>query len=629
MKKLFPFLIIISLLCFNAPIKVSADLDAIGGPIAAGAWATQHAGMAASLVKEAMTSYATMSLNTKEYVLDPLARLFGQKAVNDIANNTKNWALSGFNGNPTFITDPGSMANNIAMNVVRTNVANLTGNPDNIFAGSVVNHLVKSARSEKDSLDKKLAPTIAKTIQNNVCTDSKLTELAKNYLDAGVSVGDDNSLETIKSNLRNELCEVSTNPKAQQKKQLELYANSSEGSNYCWDCWLNLTSDPKNNLTGQTIIANTETAKTQDKKKEEVKMVTVDGIRPIADCVDTPTLEVVQNDFYNSPTAGANNPNKLPCQKELITNPAQYIANQVKTSVNNINQSVVGADEFAELAPVIIGFVGGQLSDFMFSGSGTGQSITMDTLEDPFNVPFSTSTPKNKPIMFSGSVLSDGSYGDSTDNMSSTTKDVFTKAMFTDLDYNKTTATQLKSTITKYRGFLSAHDSRIDTLASCYANVESVAAQLKAQDGHDYLQYVSSNLNKGKAYVSSEKKFVSDKNAELDIEFTKADFTLAEISKLINFIKGSSDSSAINEHYLDFNDKLKYGEYVTSSEAESRRQEQASEEKHLSDQDIYNYQSTGNVYNARLYECNPTPPTEYTVSMAQTLYNIYASRHNQ
>lgn len=658
MKKVLSFLIITSLLSFSSLTKVSAWADTIGGPANVVGWAAEKSSDAASLAEEIATTYATLSLSVKEYVLDPIARMFGQQAVNDIAVSTKNWALTGFKGDPVFITNPEVMSQNLATGVVRANIANVS-NSNNPFANSVISSLVAKTRGDQSPLSVQIAPTLGNTVQNNVCTDANLTALAKKQMNSSVVyVNSAQNLESIKTQLRTKLCTTGAGGalnKTQQQTLTNCFANDFSCGG--WNSWLNLGSNPNNTLYGQTVNAKIATAQTQAKKAEAQKAITVDGVMSITDCVDTPTnnQEIIttgnkavdsfqkcineggnfdacnlnyqisggasayNNENINTGNTAINNPNKVPCQKSEVRTPSQLVSNTIKDSLNNVSGGIANAHEFSE---TLTSFVTKQLGGLMLSGFSdsnprAGQTVALDTLTDPFNTPSSTRRmPTNTGITFSNPVdLSAG--GDSFNNMSASTKETFTKAMLTELNYNKTTVNQLKTTDNKYISILNAHDSRLDTLSACYSNTLAYGRSLSL-DGYDYLAPYNSTITTGQSYISSEKTALSNKKAVLNLELSKVDVTLSGINNLLNFINSSSNTADINNHYVEFNNKIKSGEYLSSTVAEERRQELWDEEPRLSDQDTYNYQATGNTYSSKLSTCQAIP---------QQMQDTYDARH--
>lgn len=58
-----------------------------------------------NLVQNTIAAVASHGINLKEFVLDPLARAAAQTAVRSMMRSVINWANSGFEGSPAFVTD--------------------------------------------------------------------------------------------------------------------------------------------------------------------------------------------------------------------------------------------------------------------------------------------------------------------------------------------------------------------------------------------------------------------------------------------------------------------------------------------------------------------------------------------
>ncbi|MEK7079776.1 MAG: hypothetical protein AAB901_00620 [Patescibacteria group bacterium] len=58
-----------------------------------------------NLIQTTATAIASVGLNTKEFVLDPIAWIVAKAAIASLTKSTVNWINSGFQGSPAFVTD--------------------------------------------------------------------------------------------------------------------------------------------------------------------------------------------------------------------------------------------------------------------------------------------------------------------------------------------------------------------------------------------------------------------------------------------------------------------------------------------------------------------------------------------
>lgn len=541
MKKLFPFLIIISLFCFQIT-KVSA-LDAVivaGDPISWPAWATQLAGQATIVGKTIITAGSSLRLEVKEYALDPAAKIMADLALTSAKTSALNWVNSGFKGNPTFISNPDIYFQNIATGVVRTNVSDLASS-NSPFSGSVASALVAKTRNSQSSLSEQLTPTLSTAVQNDVCTDTKLTDMAKKYMSAGVSIGGDKSLDVIKKELRNELCNSDATNKVQQTKLNDCFATDFNCGG--WGAWLKLTSDPKNTLTGQIIAANTITSQTQDSKKEDVKTITTPGgMLAITNCVDTTS-------FYQDPKTY--DPNKPPCKNAEVTTPASTVENTAKIALDSGWTSLANAHE---LGDVLTGVLTGSLSGLMGKGLSSmgngGQRVTLDTLSGagPVDVtPTNTTIPSSAP-----------------EEMTPEKRDSLIKTINNQLNLHLSSAKSLRDINNSYISTENNYLSQLNSLSACYDQALAIYPSYVKADS----RYIA-----GRSFIADKTQTYNAKIQELSSEVVLANTTISEITAIKNQLANVVEASKIIDIYTNYQNKNSSGYYVGDQEYATRNVE--------------------------------------------------------
>lgn len=628
MKKILPsFLIIISLFCFQTT-KVSAQwatFDAANF----GEWLANLPVQLGQLTEQSVSSASNFSLITKEMGLDPVAKVLANVAVKVATDGMMNYAAHGANGNPTFIVNPTTYFKNMNKGVAQTNINNLMSSDP-----SVATALARKIKGEDSSLSQKIAPTLSDTIQNDVCTDAGITALAQREKDrvdsAGVYVDGAQDLDSIKSRMRADYCTGDGSTKAQQTKLNDCFANDFNCGG--WGAWLDLTANPNNTLTGRTIAANTITAQDQAQKQVEQKAITKDGgTLAVSDCKDEAASTDPSNTFYTDPTAGepdpannfytdpttyvntpaadlpndfyqdpttyieANNPNSTPCQKSEVKNSAEYISGQVNTALSAPLTTMVNVHEAGE---VLTGLLSSAMNSFLSSGvSGSG------------------SNPNYKPLAFAD--------GENPDNVSDSTKSALTKPALIRLKADKKSADQLKATDNEYLSTLSGHASRLDILSGCYDSAVAYGKSLKSSSvvtafNVDYLAPYVDEIASGRAYIESEKTSLGQKQDDLNTELSKVDSTLSAIPSIIDTLNTSSNSTEITDVITQYTNKKDAGDYIDSSDAETRRQEYYNQKPILEDGNISNSDGTTSPteYKSKLKACQAMPSAMDTAKAA-------------
>ncbi len=599
MKKLLPFLIIISLLSFNITANVYAQyaVTVVGDPADTPNWLENLAKQGMQLSKEIITSASTLDLRIKGYFLDPAAKMVANAVLETAKASTLNWVKSGFKGSPTFISNPDIYLKNMTTGVVRAEIADLSSS-NNPFSGSIINTIVAKTRNGQSSLSSQIAPTLSTAIQGSVCTDAGLTKMAESYISSGVSVGGDKSVDTIKKELRNEMCSSGATAGApavaQQKKLNDCFANDFNCGG--WGAWLDLTSNPNNTKNGQMVAVETATAQAQAKKIENEKSITTPGggLATKGPCLDTPPPQptCAANELwngtsciYNAPMGGSsvdsngctadqiwngtsclynadftpttlspatiNNPNKVPCQNEEVATPATTIENTLKSSldagvISLANAHGIGDTLSSLLSSTLTGLMGQGLS----SMAAAGKRVTLDTLSDMTNT---TTAPTNTTIS-----------NQPTGGMAVAQRDEFIKKIDVQININLTAAKNLKGADNDFITDINTYEGRLGALSGCYTSL--ISAYPSERGDASVINWTS--------FVNTKTQTLENKRKEILAEFPLIDKTIAGTASIRADLTNTLDPNQMSTIYNDYQDKFNSGYYVGDLEYSTRKSEE-------------------------------------------------------
>lgn len=160
-KKIIAFFITISFVfsIFVIPNKTRAQ------------WAVVDAGnIAQSTVTAANTttsSFATMSLNLKEYVLDGLGTLLVKQIVRQITTSVVTWINSGFEGSPSFLQNPGSFFLDVADQITGDFISKYGGPLQSLCSPFSIDIRIALAFKYRPNIPKRYACTITTVIKNS------------------------------------------------------------------------------------------------------------------------------------------------------------------------------------------------------------------------------------------------------------------------------------------------------------------------------------------------------------------------------------------------------------------------------------------------------------------------------
>lgn len=99
-KKILGIIVVIVMVFYSSPHKTQAQL-ATFDPV-------NFVQNVLGVIEETSQTFSQNSLVYKEYVLDLLVNVMTKQLINQMTRSIVNWINSGFDGSPSFVTDPGS-----------------------------------------------------------------------------------------------------------------------------------------------------------------------------------------------------------------------------------------------------------------------------------------------------------------------------------------------------------------------------------------------------------------------------------------------------------------------------------------------------------------------------------------
>ncbi|MDP3962457.1 MAG: hypothetical protein Q8Q03_01145 [bacterium] len=209
---------------YGAPRKAEAQL----GTLEVNSTATLFQQIAQTL-STATSAFATYSLEFKAFVLDTLATTLAKQLIRQITASTVNWINSGFEGSPSFITNPGSFFIDVADQITGEFLAETGGPLTELCSPFSIDIRVALAFKYHPKIQKRYACTLG-----TIITNSK--NAVKGASINGFTAGD-----------------------------------FSQGG---WPAFVALTTEPQNNIYGAYLRAESElslrVANAQISKKDEI-----------------------------------------------------------------------------------------------------------------------------------------------------------------------------------------------------------------------------------------------------------------------------------------------------------------------------------------------------------------------
>lgn len=231
---------------------------------------------------DAITAFATKGTFVKEVILNPIANALISSALEGVSNDILSWVSGGFGGSaPLVIGDPESYIRNAGLEAVRDS---LSGIPtDSVFGDSIFNSILNQYKNTDDvtatlkNLSKSDIPSI---LQNNLCTDEKLTSLSVDAIADQNGNYNQADLTAKKTELWNYACagDPESNPQVAARLQDLNDQNPSIGG---WDTYL-ATTGGDNAYTKGALAKNIVTESEETKKSVATKEL-FDGAGPVSE----------------------------------------------------------------------------------------------------------------------------------------------------------------------------------------------------------------------------------------------------------------------------------------------------------------------------------------------------------
>ena len=364
MKKIFYIATLLILINANLERASAVECAVCFDPIIMDALTEAKTALSAGFdISEAIADSAFTAKYLVEISLDILANTAKHTAIENIANSVSSWATGGFQGDPTFPTNPGRFLENITKSETRLGLGELMEGED-ILSGDVIDSVVKNFRQEQGNVQEKTSFTLGSVAQNSICDDANLSEMAKKAV-GGVLNGP--SYTAKKAELANSLCSGdASKDKNTQQKLVDIYKSDFSGGGG-WDSWLALTSNPKNTEYGNVMAAKVETTQVADEKVNDAKeeLEQNNGYIGIKTCVKEVYLE----------TEGITS-----CEEYETQTPGTLVSSKLADGIFGPARALGKAQGYRDVAMglidgVINGVVGGLLAKGLSGSAKSGTSV--------------------------------------------------------------------------------------------------------------------------------------------------------------------------------------------------------------------------------------------------------------
>ncbi len=368
------YFFIIFLFCISAALPIHVHAGAAGGGSTIAQQFVQIALEIPTKSATTLTAANTSKDMIKNVILDPIANALISSALEGSSNSILAWVSGGFGGaDPLIIGDPESYINNKGLEAVK---GVLDGIPtDSAYGDTVFNTLLSQYRGSSDvnaSINELTKSNIPSLIQNNLCTDEKITSLSIGAVEDENGEYLPSDLAAKKTELWNYACvdDPSTNPQVAARLEDLNTQNSSIGG---WDTWLAVTSGEN---------AYTRSVKTSDLlagKIAEVKQTQTNEIYNGAG----PVSEKECLDFAKNPSEGT----VASCLKWMTTTPGDQVGSSVSTAMNAGITRLTNITGDGSLTGMLQGFAVSAITSgikkaFNASGGGTKYNLPITLPSD-------------------------------------------------------------------------------------------------------------------------------------------------------------------------------------------------------------------------------------------------------
>lgn len=256
------------------------------------------------------------------------ANIFIGNLVNRFTEDTIRWINSGFQGGgPAYIVNPQAYFKNVANREMELQLASIQGT-NNIFGNAIIGTAIQSVRNGRLPTGKQLNYTLSNTVQNSLCTEANITQMATKAIDSGLTVGGigmsrSAQIAQRKQLLYSQLCSKNPSGSAQLQKSL---TNCFAADFNCggWAAYLDLGTNPNNTEYGQTIRAGQLIATGVATKDNFARAEIINGLLSKKKC----TKYMANDDEGNPYPEGT-----APCIEEKVETPAAAVSNLLQSAV--------------------------------------------------------------------------------------------------------------------------------------------------------------------------------------------------------------------------------------------------------------------------------------------------------
>ena len=501
-----------------------------------------NAGIGLLNATDLTTSLSTTIDMTKNTILDPIANALIANALNSASKDVLSWVGGGFSGGaPLIISNPQNYIQGKGLAVVKGALGSIPAN--SAFGDSIFSSVLSSYKGANDlsgqlkSLSKSSIPSI---IQNSMCTDTKLTELAKQ------SVNDPSSAQEV----------------AARKTQLYNYACSGNANDPQIATRLNDLGKQNQNLGGwdkilATVSGDNDAVRSM-RAKELVTQRKIEGEEIASKKIFEGEGAISQTECTKY--ADDTDPNAMPvCLDEQTITPGKTV-NDMLSKASSVGldrlSNIMGAGSLTGmLSNLAMSAITGGIQKALGGGGGGAKAVNVSTT-------LTASRPSDQDLI-----------------NDPTRKKELLVSMMRQIDYYSSSLTKLESTDQMYLTETNSYESKIRSGKACYDAL--VTSGLTASN-HPAFGFYASRQNSINAIKNS-----------LNQELLKIGQARQLISATTNNLNSSNSSQEIGTTFNSYLSTVD-SQNLPSMQAEAIRngEYQTNKSNIGRDTDITTYQNT-------------------------------------
>jgi hypothetical protein len=477
---------------------------------------------------------------TKIVALDPIANGIISSVQDQAASDLLSWANGGFKGSPLIITNPERYIKDQGLARAKLSLGYLPSN--SIYGDSIFNNLVDQYKDKglKTKLEELSQSNIPSIVQNNICSDQALTDLALKDVRSGDGSYSQAALAARKNELYNYAC--TGNPKTDQGLAQRLSdLNAQNPSIGGWDSWL-ATTNGDNRKNKQALASQVVATEVEDVKgltKEEL----YNGLNAISqrECL------IYQKDIDGNATQT--------CEEWATLTPGDSVQDAI---------SKAGTASFDRLANIM---GSGALTSFLTTLAVSKISQGLNSAVTSAVKSSATGQSNTSSIITARAVYVQDLIGDPT------RKTEFLRPILKQLTYYLTTLDSLEATDRSYLTDMNSYESKIAQGRSCYDSVVAAnyvsGADSQVTSAYTFYADRQSRVNTVRNTVTPELKLITEARGFVNDTITKinASNSMQEISVIFNNYMMINE----NKNYpTTMEEGLRRGEYIRNQSDSSR-----------------------------------------------------------